>query len=178
MKKVIRLTESDLVRIVQKVLNEQPEPPLTPKVDDRFLPASTEDREVELRKQDEEIKKLEMELRQIKTDIKQARIENIKEIKTKIVSKIKQIIANIDETIEYNKINKKSSEIRHLEEKKTRLEDKLRRIETGEDRTPEQKKEIMNILKEVAAGLGIYISAVFSYIKLREKNPDFGRLGV
>lgn len=169
MKKVIRLTESDLARIVKRVLNEQP---LTPKVDDRFLTASPEERENELKKQDAEIKRLEMELKQIRNEISQARIENIKEAKTKFVSKMKQIIANIDETIEYNKINKKGSEIRHLEEKKTRLEDKLRRIETGEDRTPEQKKQIMDTLKEVAFGLGVYMSGLFAFLKAREKNPD------
>jgi chromosome segregation ATPase len=170
MKKVIRLTESDLVRIVQKVLNEQP---LTPRADmEKSEPLSPEERANELKKQDAEIKKLEMELEQIKNEIKQARIENIKEAKTKFVSKIKQIIANIDRKIDYKKMEKKGAEVRHLEKTKSRLEDKLRRIETGEDRTPEQKKQIMDTLKEVAFGLGTYISAVFTFIKLREKNPD------
>ena len=177
MKKVIRLTESDLVRIVQKVLNEQP---LTPRADmEKSEPLSPEERENELKKQDAEIKKLEIELKQIKNEISQARIENIKEAKTKFVSKMKQIIANIDKTIDYKKMEKKSAEVRQLEKNKSRLEDKLRRIETGEGRTPEQKKEIMNVLKEVVAGLGIYLSAVFTFIKVRQKNPNkFREYGV
>ena len=170
MKKVIRLTESDLARIVTRVLNEQPE---LPKVDmGKSEPLYPSERTNELKKQDEEIKRLEMELKQIRTEISQARIENIKETKTKIVFKIKQIIANIDKKIDYKKMEKKSAEVRQLEKNKIRLEDKLRRIETGEDRTPEQKKEIMNVLKEVAAGLGAYFAAVFTFIKVRQKNSD------
>jgi uncharacterized phage infection (PIP) family protein YhgE len=169
MKKVIRLTESDLARIVMRVLNEQPE--LEP-LEKPTTQKTSSERTTKLKLQDEEIKKLEMELKQIKTEIKQARIENIKETKTKIVSKIKQIIANIDKTIDYKKMDKKSAEVRRLEQNKIRLEDKLRRIETGEDRTPEQKKEIMEILTAIATGLGVYISSIFVLTKAREKNPD------
>jgi len=173
-KKVIRLTESDLARIVMRVLNEQP---ITPDVDiEKSEPLSKEDRATELKKQDEEIKRLEMELGQIKTEIKQARIENIKEIKTKIVSKIKQIIANIDKKIDYKKMYNKDSKVRHLEREKIRLEDKLRRIETGEDRTPEQKKQTMDNLKSIGASLGVYFAAVFTFIKTKQKNPDAFRL--
>jgi hypothetical protein len=170
MKKVIRLTESDLARIVMRVLNEQPvelepfEKPTTQK--------TSSERTTKLKLQDEEIKKLEMELKQIKTEIKQARIENIKETKTKIVSKIKQIIANIDKKIDYKKMYNKDSKVRHLEREKIRLEDKLRRIETGEDRTPEQKKQTMDNLKSIGAALGVYFAAAFTFIKVRQKNPD------
>jgi chromosome segregation ATPase len=170
MKKVIRLTESDLARIVMRVLNEQPE---LPKVDmEKSEPLYPSERTNELKKQDEEIKRLEMELKQIRTEISQARIENIKETKTKIVSKIKQIIANIDKKIDYKKMEKKSADIRQLEQNKSRLEDKLRRIETGEDRTPEQKKQTMDNLKSIGASLGVYFAAVFTFIKTKQKNPD------
>jgi len=169
MKKVIRLTESDLVRIVKRVLNEQP----LPDVDvEKSEPLSKEDRTNELEKQDEEIKKLKMDLEQIKTEIKQARIENIKEIKTKIVSKIKQIIANIDKKIDYKKMYNKYSKVRQLEKDKRRMEDKLRRIETGEGRTPEQKKEIMDDLKAIALSLGVYVTSALTTIRFFEKNPD------
>jgi DNA repair exonuclease SbcCD ATPase subunit len=170
MKKIIRLTESDLTRIVRRVLNEQP---ITPDVDiEKSEPLSKEDRATELKKQDEEIKRLEMELEQIKTEIKQARIENIKEIKTKIVSKIKQIIANIDKKIDYKKMYNKSSKVRQLEKDKRRMEDKLRRIETGEDRTPEQKKKIMDDLKIIALSLGVYVTTALTTIRFFKKNPD------
>jgi septal ring factor EnvC (AmiA/AmiB activator) len=76
MKKVIRLTESDLARIVMRVLNEQPE--LEP-LEKPTTQKTSSERTTKLKLQDEEIKKLEMELKQIKTEIKQARIENIKD---------------------------------------------------------------------------------------------------
>ena len=167
MKKIVRLTESDLARIVRRVLNEQPveleplEKPTTQK--------TSSERTAELKLQDEQIKKLEDNVKVINREIRQARVDNILEKKDKFVNFIKKTISSIDEKIDNIKSEKNIEKVYELKQKQIRLEEKLRRIETGEGRTPEEKEDIILTLKMVAADLVVNIAGL-SLLMKKDKN--------
>ena len=163
-KKVIRLTESDLARIVMRVLNEQP---ITPKVD-----TPTDSRDEIIATKDAQIESLTNEINQIMKDLKMQRRENIdKKIvfaKQKIKKLINSTIEKIDKKIDNARIENKSNKLRKLEMEKEELKVKLSEIEkTGDVFSVEQKEKIVNNIINIYGAILASISTIFGINTIR-----------
>jgi hypothetical protein len=157
-KKVIRLTESDLARIVMRVLNEQP---ITPKVD-----TPTDSRDEIIATKDAQIESLTNEINQIMKDLKMQRRENIDKkvvsAKQKIKKLINSTIEKIDKKIDNARIENKSNKLRKLEMEKEELKVKLSEIEkTGDVFSKEQKEKIVKSIVNIYGAILTSISAIF-----------------
>ena len=138
MKKIIRLTESDLVRIVKRVISEQ--------VDDGLF-------------SEDEKYMLKQGIEQLRDQISMVRKENFEEkkeqIKTTLISMKNKMSLLINRTI--NKINGKIDEkqLNNLKRRAGLLNKKLEELETtGKVFTKEEKKLI---LSEMVAILGLIV---------------------
>jgi hypothetical protein len=163
MKKVIRLTESDLARIVMRVLNEQPELPRQelPKLD-----SPTDSRDEIIATKDAQIESLTNEINQIMKDLKMQRRENIDKkvvfAKQKIKKLINLTIEKIDKKIDNARIENKSNKLRKLEMEKEELKVKLSEIEkTGDVFSKEQKEKIVKSIVNIYGAILTSISAIF-----------------
>ena len=138
MKKVIRLTESDLIRLVKRVISEQ--------VDDGLF-------------SEDEKYMLKQNIKSLQDQISIVRKENFEEkkeqIKTTLISIIKKMKLLINRTI--NKIKGKIDEkqLNNLQRRADLLNKKLEELETTGKILTKQEKNI--ILGEMVAILGLIV---------------------
>ena len=138
MKKVIRLTESDLIRLVKRVISEQ--------LDDELF---SEDEKVMLKKNIESLRD------QISMVRKENFEEKKEEIKTTLISMKNKMKSLINRTI--NKIKGKIDEkqLSNLQRRADLLNKKLEELETTGKILTKQEKNI--ILGEMVAILGLIV---------------------
>ena len=138
MKKVIRLTESDLVRIVKRVISEQ--------VDDGLF-------------SEDEKYMLKQGIEQLRDQISMVRKENFEEkkeqIKTTLISMKNKLRLLINRTIDKVKGKIDEKQLNNLKRRAELLNKKLEELETtGKVFTKEEKKLI---LSEMVAILGLIV---------------------
>ena len=138
MKKVIRLTESDLVRIVKRVISEQ--------VDDGLF-------------SEDEKYMLKQGIEQLRDQISMVRKENFEEkkeqIKTTLISMKNKMKSLINRTIDKVKGKIDEKQLNNLKRRAELLNKKLEELETtGKVFTKEEKKLI---LSEMVAILGLIV---------------------
>jgi DNA anti-recombination protein RmuC len=138
MKKVIRLTESDLIRLVKRVISEQ--------LDDELF---SEDEKVMLKKN----------IESLRDQISMVRKENFEEkkeqIKTTLISMKNKMKSLINRTIDKVKGKIDEKQLNNLKRRADLLNKKLEELETtGKVFTKEEKKLI---LSEMVAILGLIV---------------------
>ena len=138
MKKIIRLTESDLVRIVKRVISEQ--------VDDGLF-------------SEDEKYMLKQGIEQLRDQISMVRKENFEEkkeqIKTTLISMKNKMKSLINRTIDKVKGKIDEKQLNNLKRRADLLNKKLEELETtGKVFTKEEKKLI---LSEMVAILGLIV---------------------
>ena len=120
MKKVIRLTESDLIRIVKRVISEQSAEPDT-----------------------EYLNELESEVKKLRDEVLSIRKENFQNKKEALKEKFIEIYENMidffDKVIQ--KLKTKASNVKD-DVKKKRLENKIERIEKEKQKLIKKKEEL------------------------------------
>jgi len=138
MKKVIRLTESDLIRLVKRVISEQ--------LDDELF---SEDEKVMLKKN----------IESLRDQISMVRKENFEEkkeqIKTTLISMKNKMKSLINRTIDKVKGKIDEKQLNNLKRRAELLNKKLEELETtGKVFTKEEKRMI---LSEMIAILGVIV---------------------
>jgi len=150
MKKVIRLTESDLIRLVKRVISEQD---TKPEID--VLVVDKEQLEKDIDALAKEVHKIRMQnIQSKKEDIKETLIDVYDRVIQFFEITIRKMKGNINRIKDNTKIKALELKIQNLEKRKKQLTDKRDELEaTGYILTGQEKKQLIMSLLNIATML-------------------------